>query len=91
MPVALDALFGWFTQEGAADLALHAATRLLVLTVTGIAPDLDIFREERRYWQSRLGLLLSIYQLRYYSLQVAYVLGQVIAVITIWQFFADLR
>lgn len=89
VPVALDALFGWFTQEGAANLALHAATMLLVLTVTGIALDLDTFRGERRYWQSRLGLLLSIYQMRYYSLQVAYLIGQVIAVITIWQFFAE--
>ncbi|MBE8475496.1 DUF6185 family protein [Streptomyces justiciae] len=89
VPVALDALFGWFTREGAANLALHAATMLLVLTVTGIALDLDTFRGERRYWQSRLGLLLSIYQMRYYSLQVAYVIGQIIAVITIWQFFAE--
>jgi hypothetical protein len=89
VPVALDALFGWFTQEGAANLALHAATMLLVLTVTGIALDLDTFRDERRYWQSRLGLLLSIYQMRYYSLQFAYLIGQLIAVITIWQFFAE--
>ncbi|MFF1293351.1 MULTISPECIES: DUF6185 family protein [unclassified Streptomyces] len=57
VPLALDALFGWFTQEGAANLALYAATMLLVLTVTGIALDLDTFRGERRYWQSRLGLL----------------------------------
>ncbi|WP_327717781.1 DUF6185 family protein [Streptomyces sp. NBC_00490] len=89
VPLALDALFGWFTQEGAANLALYAATMLLVLTVTGIALDLDTFRGERRYWQSRLGLLLSIYQMRYYSLQVAYLIGQLIAVITIWQFFAE--
>ncbi|MEU5315455.1 DUF6185 family protein [Streptomyces sp. NPDC021056] len=89
VPLALDAVFGWFTQEGAANLALHAVTMLLVLTVTGIALDLDTFRGERRYWQSRLGLLLSIYQMRYYSLQVAYLIGQVIAVITIWQFFAE--
>ncbi|MEU6374520.1 DUF6185 family protein [Streptomyces sp. NPDC046909] len=89
VPVALEALFGWFTREGAANLALHVVTMLFVLTVTGIALDLDTFRGERRYWQSRLGLLLSIYQMRYYSLQVAYLIGQVIAVITIWQFFAE--
>ena len=89
LPVGLDALTGWFTDEGAANLALFLATLLLVLTVTGIALDLDTFQSERRYWQSRLGLLLSVYQMRYYSLQIAYLIGQVIAVISIWQFFAE--
>ncbi|MEU6688129.1 DUF6185 family protein [Streptomyces sp. NPDC046832] len=89
LPLALDALFGWFTQEGATNLALYASTMLLVLTVTGISLDLDTFHAERRFWQSRLGLLLSVYQMRYYSLQVAYLIGQVIAVISIWKFFAE--
>ncbi|MEV6509709.1 DUF6185 family protein [Streptomyces sp. NPDC051642] len=89
LPVGLDVLTGWFTDEGAANLALFLATLLLVLTITGIALDLDTFQGERRYWQSRLGLLLSVYQMRYYSLQFAYLIGQVIAVISIWQFFAE--
>jgi hypothetical protein len=89
LPVGLDALIDWFTDEGASNLALFLATLLLVLTVTGIALDLDTFQGERRYWQSRLGLLLSVYQMRYYSLQFAYLIGQVIAVISIWQFFAE--
>ncbi|MGW6902929.1 DUF6185 family protein [Streptomyces sp. NPDC054940] len=89
LPVGLDALLRWFTREGTANLALYVVTMLLVLTVTGIALDLDTFRTERRYWQSRLGLLLSVYQMRYYSLQVAYLVGQVIAVISIWKFFAE--
>lgn len=89
LPIGLDGLGGWFTQEGFANLALYTATMLLVLTITGIALDLDTFSGERRYWQSRLGLLLSVYQMRYYSLQVAYVIAQVIAVISIWQFFAE--
>lgn len=88
-PAALDGLVGWFTQEGATNLALQISTMLFVLTVTAIALDLDTFRGERRYWQSRLGLLLSVYQMRYYSLQVAYLIGQIIAIITIWQFFAE--
>ncbi|MFE7439434.1 DUF6185 family protein [Streptomyces chartreusis] len=89
VPVGLDAVSGWFTREGTANLALYASTMLLVLTVTGIALDLDTFQGERRYWQSRLGLLLSVYQMRYYSLQIAYLVAQVIAVISIWQFFAE--
>ncbi|WAU82616.1 DUF6185 family protein [Streptomyces sp. Qhu-G9] len=88
-PAALDGVIGWFTNEGATNLALQISTMLFVLTVTSIALDLDTFRGERRYWQSRFGLLLSIYQMRYYSLQVAYLIGQIIAIITIWQFFAE--
>ncbi|MHA4818231.1 DUF6185 family protein [Streptomyces aculeolatus] len=89
VPAALDGLVGWFTREGATNLALQLSTMLFVLTVTAIALDLDTFRGERRYWQSRLGLLLSIYQMRYYSLQIAYLIGQIIAIITIWQFFVE--
>ncbi|MFI6338718.1 DUF6185 family protein [Streptomyces sp. NPDC050535] len=89
LPVGLDVLVGWFTDEGSANAALQVSTMLFVLTVTAIGLDLDTFRGERRYWQSRLGLLLSIYQMRYYSLQVAYLVGQIIAMISIWQFFAE--
>lgn len=89
LPVGLDVLVGWFTREDAANVALQVSTMLFVLTITAIALDLDTFAGERRYWQSRLGLLLSVYQMRYYSLQVAYLVGQIIAIISIWQFFAQ--
>ncbi|MDX3638339.1 DUF6185 family protein [Streptomyces sp. MB09-02B] len=89
LPVGLDVLMARLLDESSANVALYVSTMLFVLTVTAIALDLDTFSGERRYWQSRLGLLLSIYQMRYYSLQVAYLIGQVIAIITIWQFFAE--
>ncbi|NWF30096.1 hypothetical protein HW130_28210 [Streptomyces sp. PKU-EA00015] len=89
LPVGLRALGNRFTQESNANLALYVVAMLFVLTITGIALDLDTFRSERRYWQSRLGLLLSVYQMRYYSLQMAYLIAQVVAMITIWQFFAE--
>ncbi|MEE1835321.1 DUF6185 family protein [Streptomyces sp. SP17KL33] len=89
VPVGLDVLVTRLMRESAANVALYVLTMLFVLTVTGIALDLDTFAGERRYWQSRLGLLLSVYQMRYYSLQVAYLIGQIIAIITIWQFFAE--
>ncbi|MFF2022364.1 DUF6185 family protein [Streptomyces sp. NPDC058171] len=88
LPVGVDVLVYRFTGESTASLALSVSTMLLVLTVTGIGVDFDTFRGERRYWQSRLGLLLSVYQMRYYSLQVAYLIAQVIALITIWEFLA---
>lgn len=89
LPIGIDAIGNWFTRESQTNLALYAVAMLLVLTVTGIVLDLETFRGERRYWQSRLGLLLSVYQMRYFSLQMAYLLAQLIAMFTLWQFFAD--
>ncbi|GAA3794632.1 hypothetical protein GCM10023083_32480 [Streptomyces phyllanthi] len=89
LPIGLDAIGNWFTRQGQTNLALYAAAMLLVMTLTGMALDLDTFRGERRYWQSRLGLLLSIYQMRYFSLQMAYLFAQLIAFLTLWQFFTD--
>ncbi|MET8566993.1 DUF6185 family protein [Streptomyces sp. NPDC004783] len=89
LPTGLDAVGNWITREGQTNLAQCAAAMLLVMTLTGIALDLDTFRGERRYWQSRLGLLLSIYQMRYFSLQMAYLFAQLIAFLTLWQFFTD--
>ncbi|MFD7130153.1 DUF6185 family protein [Streptomyces sp. NPDC059894] len=89
LPLGLDALVGWFARESTTNSALHLSMMLFVLTVTAIALDFDTFGGERRYWQSRMGLLLSVYQMRYYSLQVAYLVAQVIAMISIWQFFAE--
>ncbi|MFG2029388.1 DUF6185 family protein [Streptomyces sp. NPDC048825] len=38
---------------------------------------------------SRLGLLFSICQMRYFSLQTAYLIAQLLAMITLWRFFTD--
>lgn len=89
LPVGADALGNWFMDLGYGDSGLVVVTMLLVLTLTGIALDLDIFQGERRFWQSRFGLLLSIYQMRYFSLQLAYLVAQAVAAVTLWQFFAD--
>ncbi|MFF5768156.1 DUF6185 family protein [Streptomyces tanashiensis] len=89
LPAAVDGLVMHFTDESTAGLAIAVSAMLFVLTVTGIAMDFDTFRTERRYWQSRMGLLLSVYQMRYYSLQFAYLVAQIVAMISIWQFLAD--
>ncbi|MEU1510847.1 DUF6185 family protein [Streptomyces sp. NPDC005811] len=89
LPIVLDAVGNWYAQEDQTNLIVMALAMLLVLTITGMALDLATFRGERRYWQSRLGLLLSVYQMRYFSLQMAYLLAQLIAVFTLWQFFTD--
>ncbi|MEV8230359.1 DUF6185 family protein [Streptomyces sp. NPDC079167] len=87
LPIGIDAVGNWITREGQSNLALSAAAMLLVMTLTGMAIDLSTFQGERRYWQSRFGLLLSIYQMRYFSLQMAYLFAQLIAFLTLWQFF----
>ncbi|MEV0559173.1 DUF6185 family protein [Streptomyces sp. NPDC050597] len=89
LPIGLDALARWVMNESQNSLVLYVVTMLLVLTLTGIALDLESFRGENRYWQSRLGLLLSLYQMRFLSLQIAYLVVQILGMITIWEFFAD--
>ncbi|MFF9015683.1 DUF6185 family protein [Streptomyces sp. NPDC014870] len=89
LPIGIDVVGFWFTRESADGMALYVLVMLFVLTVTGIALDLDTFQGERRYWQSRLGLLLSVYQMRYYSLQMAYLIAQLVAMLTIWEFFVE--
>ncbi|MCC2274012.1 DUF6185 family protein [Streptomyces sp. ET3-23] len=62
---------------------------LLVLTFTGLAMDADTFRSERRFWPNRVGLLLSVYQMRSFSAQIAYVLVQLVAVLTVLRYFTE--
>ncbi|MFD3442780.1 DUF6185 family protein [Streptomyces sp. NPDC058685] len=88
-PIGLFALGNWALDEEQTNLALGSAAMLLVLTLTGIVMDLDTFRTERRFWQSKLELLLSVYQMRYFSLQGAWILAQLAALATIWQLFDD--
>lgn len=62
---------------------------LPVLTLTGLAMDADTFRSERRFWPNRVGLLLSVYQMRGFSAQIAYVLAQLVAVLAVLKFFTE--
>ncbi|MFH8384284.1 DUF6185 family protein [Kitasatospora sp. NPDC018058] len=64
---------------------LTALLMLMVLTVTSMWMDTDTFRRERQHWPSRLGLLVSIYQVHGLSGQIAYLTAQMVAVLTIWQ------
>ncbi|UOB15403.1 DUF6185 family protein [Streptomyces sp. HP-A2021] len=89
LPIGLDALALLATDEGHGEAALDVSLTLLILTVTALAMDLETFRGERRYWPSRLSLLLSVYQMRYLALQAAYLIAQIVAAITIWQFVTD--
>lgn len=89
VPVGLFAVGNHLLGEEQDILALAAAAVLLVLTLTALAMDLDTFRAERAFWPSRAQLLLSVYQMRFFSLQIAWILAQLVAVVTLWQFFTS--
>lgn len=65
--------------------ALDVALTLLILTVTGVVMDIDTFRQEGHYWPTKAALLLSVYQLRTASVQVAFFVAQLVALVSIWQ------
>ncbi|WP_404200364.1 DUF6185 family protein [Streptomyces tauricus] len=65
--------------------AFNLSLTLLVLTLTGVVMDIDTFRREGHYWPTKAGLLLSVYQWRTASFQVAFLVGQIVALVTIWQ------
>ncbi|MER6112574.1 DUF6185 family protein [Streptomyces hirsutus] len=65
---------------------LDVSLTLLVLTLTGVAMDIDTFKQrEGHYWPTKAGLLLSVYQWRTASVQAAFLVGQIVALVTIWQ------
>ncbi|MFI8292755.1 DUF6185 family protein [Streptomyces sp. NPDC085614] len=89
LPAGLFAVGNHLLGEEQEVLALASAAVLLVLTLTAVAMDVDTFGSERAFWPSRAQLLLSVYQMRFFSLQVAWLLAQFVAVVTLWEFFAD--
>ncbi|MBO1413556.1 DUF6185 family protein [Streptomyces sp. FH025] len=86
--IGLSVLASRLTDQALGSVALATCLMLLVLTLTGIAMDVDTFRSERRFWPSRTEQLFSIYQLRGFSVHIAYVLAQVATALTILKFFA---
>ncbi|MEV4743294.1 DUF6185 family protein [Streptomyces sp. NPDC049555] len=86
--IALGIVGSLITNQEIGNVAVAISLMLLVLTLTSLAMDADTFRSERRFWPNRMALLLSIYQIRSFSAQVAYILMQLVAVLTILKFFA---
>ncbi|MEU9860524.1 DUF6185 family protein [Streptomyces sp. NPDC047971] len=85
LPLLVDLLGNVVVGQPIGTAALNAALMTLVLTLTGMLMDIDTFRQERHYWPTRTGLLLSLYQMRTASAQVALLVAQVVALVTIWQ------
>ncbi|MFI9722150.1 DUF6185 family protein [Streptomyces sp. NPDC052396] len=87
--IGLGILGNLLTDQGIGNVAIGISLMLLVLTLTSLAMDADTFRSERRFWPNRVGLLLSIYQIRSFSAQIAYILVQLVAVLTVLKFFSE--
>ncbi|MFI0709896.1 DUF6185 family protein [Streptomyces inhibens] len=85
--IGLGLLGNLITDQEIGNIAVGGSLMLLILTLTSLSMDVYTFRPERRFWPNRVGQLLAIYQIRGFSAQVAYVLVQVIAVLTIFGFF----
>lgn len=93
LPAGLGFLFIRLTDfisiaDAAKNLVLFSLLMLIVLTLTGIWMDTGTFSEERQFWPSRFSLLLSIYQVRGFSGQVAWILTQVAAIAAIFRALA---
>ncbi|WP_330337960.1 DUF6185 family protein [Streptomyces sp. NBC_00557] len=84
VPVLLATLLRRITDTDPGQLTLYSVLLLSVLTLTSLWMDMATFRAERQYWPSPLALLVSIYQLRGLSGQIAWLLVQLGAAITIW-------
>ncbi|MFI1092254.1 DUF6185 family protein [Streptomyces sp. NPDC020917] len=86
LPVAADS---WITYVLRTDpdrsWLLSVAALLPILTLTGMAMDRETFKRDRPYWRSTSGLLLSVYQPRSTSVQAAFALAQIAAVVGLWQ------
>ncbi|MFC4516825.1 DUF6185 family protein [Streptomyces ehimensis] len=64
---------------------LNIILMLMVLTLTSMWMDTDTFSRERPYWTKRLRLLASIYQVHGLSGQIAFLVMQAAAAVTIWR------
>ncbi|MFG2119484.1 DUF6185 family protein [Streptomyces sp. NPDC048710] len=85
LPVCIAVLLSSITDAGFSPVLLYVLLMLSVLTLTSIWMDTATFRRERELWTSRFALLLSIYQVRGFSTQIAWLLAQLAVAAGIWR------
>lgn len=83
-PIGVGALFVNIADTNGGYALLNIILMLSVLTLTSMWMDMATFSRERKFWPTRLGLLLSVYQLRGMSVQIAYLLAQLAVAASIW-------
>ncbi|MGW6792370.1 DUF6185 family protein [Streptomyces chartreusis] len=84
-PVLVQWTGNWVVDQPFGNWPLELSLTLLVLTLTGVAMDIDTFRGEKHYWPTSASMLMSVYQWRTASVQMAFLIGQLVALVTIWQ------
>ncbi|MGX4689985.1 DUF6185 family protein [Streptomyces sp. JNUCC 63] len=84
LPICMAAVLVRVTDTNPGHILLYVLLMLTILTVTGIWMDTETRRGERQLRPSRFALLLSIYQSRGFSGQLAWILAQVAAAVGIW-------
>ncbi|GHC56844.1 DUF6185 family protein [Streptomyces cinnamoneus] len=85
IPISLVAMFSLDISRMVLGLqVLNVVLMLMVLTLTSMWVDTDTFKQERHYRTKRLGLLTSVYQVHGLSGQIAFLLAQAGAAVTIW-------
>ncbi|MFD8997176.1 DUF6185 family protein [Streptomyces abikoensis] len=86
VPIGMVAAFSHGIDRRTVGLALvNIVLMLMVLTLTSMWMDTDTFSRERPYWTKRLSLLASIYQVHGLSGQLAFLVMQAVAAVTIWR------
>ncbi|MGW3566041.1 DUF6185 family protein [Streptomyces sp. NPDC000941] len=88
IPIGVGGVVNRITDTELGNAILSASLMLIVLTVTSIAMDAATFSSERQLWPTRFSLLLSIYQMRALSVQLAYLVAQLAAAAGIWKVLA---
>lgn len=89
--IGLATLGNRLTDQELGSAATYVLMMMLVLTLTSMAMDADTFRCERHFWTSRIGMLLSIYQMRGFSTVIGWVLVQTIAVVSLLNAFGNIN
>ncbi|MES4904676.1 MULTISPECIES: DUF6185 family protein [unclassified Streptomyces] len=88
IPIGVGGVVNRITDTELGNAILSASLMLIVLTLTSIAMDAATFSSERQLWPTRFSLLLSIYQMRALSVQLAYLVAQLAAAAGIWKVLA---
>ncbi|MGY0059284.1 DUF6185 family protein [Streptomyces sp. LZ34] len=88
IPIGVGGVVNRITDTELGNAILSASLMLIVLTLTSISMDTATFSGERQLWPNRFSLLLSIYQMRALSVQIAWLVGQLGAAVGIWKAFA---
>ncbi|MET9452415.1 DUF6185 family protein [Streptomyces cinerochromogenes] len=86
VPACLAVLLNIFTGGSFRELLLYSLFMAVILTGTSMWMDTSTFDQDQRYAHGRLALLVSIYRFRGVTVLFGWLLAQLVAATTLWQF-----